>query len=103
MVKKYRPWSDHGGSPVLELIDRNGREVYSEEIHPDYNTRVVLASDYERLERALLASNQWLVSALTCKAIHWDDGQKAAATEAYEAARLLLDHSQSDRGTEHAD
>jgi hypothetical protein len=51
-------------------------------------------SDYIKrvraLEAALLASNQWLVSALTCKGIHWDAGQVAAATKAYETARALL-------------
>lgn len=91
MVKRYRPWSDHGGSPILEEVAPDGMiPPGAPEIHPDYDTRVVLADDYDRLKSALLATNHWLVSALTCKDIHWDEGQKASATEAYEKARALL-------------
>lgn len=52
------------------------------------------------LETALLESNHWLASALTCEAIHWDDGQKAAASDAYEKARVLLDRAALNRGGE---
>lgn len=51
MVKRYRPWSDHGGSPVLEELGEDGlTPPLAPEIYPDYDTVVVLHSDYAALE-----------------------------------------------------
>lgn len=58
--------------------------------HWDHADIKRLCAYRDRLKTALVASNQWLVSALTCVDIHWDAGQKIAATEAYENARATL-------------
>lgn len=55
MVKRYRPWSDHGGSPVLEELDADGlTPPLAPEIYPDYDTVVVLYADYAALEARCL-------------------------------------------------
>jgi hypothetical protein len=48
MVNYYRPWSDHGGSPILEPVDRAGNDLYTDEPEVTYDTRVVLAVDYDK-------------------------------------------------------
>jgi hypothetical protein len=62
VVKRYRPWVDHGDAPILEELVDGGLDI-----DVNYDTQVVLAADYDAMvakgAETILAAGRQVVAA----------------------------------------